>query len=189
MDIKILSSLRQGNGDAFEAVFRKYGGKVYGFILAALHDRDLAEDMTQSVFMSVWEHREDIDPQKNFQGYLFTIARNMVYRHTENMLRNQRFEEYVRKSISEKHTSAEEHVDAGLLEEQIMRLVDKLPEARRRIFVMSFKDELSNREIAEELSISTKTVETQIRRSLEFIRNNLKSCIGAIALIYMNIPK
>lgn len=188
LDIRLLRSLQQGDSRAFEAVFRRYNGRVYGFVLASLHDRDVAEDITQSVFMSVWEHRASIDPERNFQGWLFTIARNMVYRHTENLVRNHRFEEYIRRSFNEKSSATEEGIDAGMLEELIMRLVERLPEARRRIFTMSFREQLTNREIAEELAVSTKTVETQLRRSLDFLRKNLHSCIGVIALIHFNLP-
>lgn len=187
-NLKLLEALKNGDSKAFEAVFRKFNAKVYGFVMATLFDKDLAEDITQSVFLSVWEHRTNIDPGRNFQGYIFTIARNMVYRHTENIIRNRRFEEYIRKSLSEKSSATEEHIDAALLEDMIMRMIEKLPEARRRIFLMSFRDQMSNREIAEELSLSTKTVETQIRRSTEFLKKNMHSIIGAIALTYTCLP-
>lgn len=187
-DIAILNSLKLGDNKAFEMVFRKYNKRIYSFVVSTLFDKDIAEDITQSVFLSIWEHREKIDTSKNFQAYVFTIAKNMVYRHTENMLRNYRFEEYVRMYVNHNDTSQEERIDASLLEQEIMRMIEQLPEARKRIFIMSFKEELTNKEIAEQLSISPKTVDTQIRRSLDFIRKNLKSSISAIALFHIMLP-
>lgn len=187
-DTTTLNSLKLGDNKAFEAIFRKYNKRVYNFVVSTLYDKDIAEDITQSVFLSIWEHRENIDPSRNFQAYVFTIAKNMVYRHTENMLRNYRFEEYVRSHVIHNDTSHEERIDAGMLEDEIMRMIEQLPEARKRIFIMSFKEELTNKEIAEQLSISPKTVDTQIRRSLDFIRKNLKSGISAIALFHIMLP-
>ncbi|MDR1121166.1 MAG: hypothetical protein LBM08_09640, partial [Dysgonamonadaceae bacterium] len=72
IDTQMLYLLKQGNESAFEAIFRKYNAKIYHFALNTLFDKSLAEDITQNVFLSLWEHRQDIIPQKNFQAYLYT---------------------------------------------------------------------------------------------------------------------
>ncbi len=183
IDILTLTSLKQGSTKAFETIFKKCNAKVYNFVLSTLYDKNLAEDVTQAIFLSIWEHRENIDPQKNFESYLFKTARNMVYRQTEKMLLAYRYEEHIKMNISEEDFSPEENLEASSLEELIMELINKLPEARRKIFLLSLKGELSNKEIAEQLFISEKTVETQIRRSLEFVRGKLKNHITMIYLL------
>ena len=180
IDIQTLNRLKQGEEKAFETVFKKYNAKVYNFVLSTLYNKNLAEDITQAIFLSVWEHRKNIDSQKNFESYLFKISRNMVYRQTEKMLLAYRYEEHIKMNASEEDFSLEENIEANSLEELIMELINKLPEARRKIFLLSLKGELSNREIAEQLSISEKTVETQIRRSLEYVRKKLKTHITMV---------
>jgi RNA polymerase sigma-70 factor (ECF subfamily) len=174
IDIQTLHLVKHGNENAFEVIFRKYHAKIYHFVSNMLYDKTLAEDITQNVFLSVWNHREEIVPEKNFLSYIYTIAKNMVFRETEKMILSFRYEDYVHQHSSEADFSTLETIDADMLEETILQLIDQLPEARKRIFLLHFKEELSNKEIAEKLSVSVENVETQVRRSLDYIKKRLK---------------
>ena len=183
INTQTLCLLKQGNEKAFEAVFRKYHAKIYHFVVNTLFDKMLAEDITQNVFLSIWEHREDIIPEKKFSAYLYTIAKNLVFRETEKMLLSFRYENHIRQIYpDEEDFSTQETIDAHLLEETILQLIDQLPEARKRIFLLHFKEELSNREIAGKLSISVENVEMQLSRSLNYIRKHLKLSYALLAI-------
>jgi len=176
IDSKTLQRLKAGDVDAFESIFRTYNGKIYHFVMATLFDKSLAEDITQSVFLSLWEHRQEINPEKNFQAYLYTIAKNRVYRETEKKVLASSYEEHIKKlRPNDEDFSTEETIDANLLEEAILRLISKLPEARRKIFLLHFAEDLSNKEIAKRFSISEENVEMQIRRSRDYLRERLKN--------------
>jgi len=180
--------LKAGNIDAFEHIFRKYNGKVYHFVWTTLFDKSLAEDITQNVFLAIWEHRQEINPEKNFQAYLYTIAKNMVYRETEKRVLASRYEEHLKEIYpNEADISAEKNIDAHLLEETILRLINKLPEARRKIFLLHFTKDLSNKEIAKRLSISEENVEMQVRRSRDYLRKHLKEYTAFLALLFFSI--
>jgi RNA polymerase sigma-70 factor (ECF subfamily) len=182
----MLYRLKQGDESAFEVIFRRYYAKIYHFVLNTLFDKTLAEDITQNVFLSVWEHRENIIPEKNFSTYLYTIVKNRVFRETEKILLASRYKDYILQVRSEEDFSTVETIDADMLEETILQLIDQLPEVRRRIFLLHFKEELSNREIAEKLSISVENVETQVRRSLLHIRKRLNlSCLLLTMLLHI----
>ena len=179
IDSETLYRLKTSDTDAFEYIFQKYNGKVYRFVLATLYDKSLAEDITQNVFLSIWKNRQDIIPEKNFQAYLYTIAKNLVYRETEKMLLAFRYEEYIQTiRPGEEDFSTEETIDARWLEELILQLIDKLPEARRKIFLLHFSEDLSNKEIAKRLSISEENVEMQVRRSRDYLRKHLQDYIA-----------
>jgi len=184
IESEMLRRLKTNDRNAFEYIFRKYNGKIYHFAQATLYDKSLAEDITQNVFLAVWEHRKEIVPEKNFQAYLYTIARNLVYRETEKRLLAFRHKEEVNNGyFNEEDFSTEKIIDARSLEEMIFQLVDKLPEARRKIFLLHFTNDLSNKEIATRLSISEENVEMQVRRSLDYLRKQLKKHIAFVALI------
>ena len=188
IDSEMLRRLNTGDGDAFEYIFRKYNGKIYHFALATLYDKTVAEDVTQNVFLSVWEHRKNIIPEENFQAYLYTIAKNLVYRETEKMILAFRYENYINKEYTdEEDFSTEKTIDANSLEEMIFRLVDRLPQARKKIFLLRFADDLSNKEIAQRLSISEKNVEMQMRRSLNYLQQRLKKYIALTAFLSATI--
>ncbi|MDR3269527.1 MAG: hypothetical protein LBT83_10745, partial [Tannerella sp.] len=82
-DDALLTRLKQGEEAAFEAVYWKYSAWIYNFVHSLLQDKTLTEDVTQSVFLKIWEKHAEIDAAANFESWLFTIARNLVYKETE----------------------------------------------------------------------------------------------------------
>ena len=66
----LLLNLRTSDKKAFETIYKMYGPKVYNFVLSTLYDKKFAQDILQSVFLKIWEHRAFIDPDKNFAAYL-----------------------------------------------------------------------------------------------------------------------
>lgn len=172
----ILERLKRGDESAFESLFWKYNSRIYNFVLSILHDKFLAEDIAQTVFMKIWETHERIDPEQGINAYLFTIARHLVYKETERRLL---FEQIV-KEISSTSTDSDDfalqkQMNANSLRDRILQLIEELPSARKNIFRLSRLEHLTNKEIADRLSISEKTVETQVNRSLQFLREKLSS--------------
>lgn len=172
----ILERLKRGDESAFESLFWKYNSRIYNFVLSILHDKFLAEDIAQTVFMKIWETHERIDPEQGINAYLFTIARHLAYKETERRLL---FEQIV-KEISSTSTDSDDfalqkQMNANSLRDRILQLIEELPSARKNIFRLSRLEHLTNKEIADRLSISEKTVETQVNRSLQFLREKLSS--------------
>ncbi|SFL33653.1 RNA polymerase sigma-70 factor, ECF subfamily [Porphyromonadaceae bacterium KH3CP3RA] len=177
----ILRLLRQGDEKAFEYLFHHYYNQIYTFVLNTLFDKTFAEDITQSVFVSLWEKREMIDPEAKIAPLLYTIARNHVYRQTEQLLLKYKYEQSQQENMQESN-DIEEDLNNRFLENILSEFIEKLPSERRRIFLLSRKENLSNKEIASRLNISEKTVETQIRRSLIFLREKMKYYLNIVLL-------
>lgn len=185
IDKEVLSRLKAGDEAAFENLYWSYNSYVFNFISSLLYDNSLAEDLTQNVFLKIWERRENIDPEQGLDAYLFTIARNFVYKETENKLR------FICTSMTSGDVFnapdelMEERIDAASLQEYIDTLVEQLPPSRREIFLLSRRQHLSNKEIALRLSISEKTVENQITNTLHFLREKLSEDSGLAVLILL----
>lgn len=171
IDKATLLLLKQGNMEAFETIYWKYGAWVYNFIHSLLHDKLLAEDLTQTVFLKLWERRAAIDADKKLDPYLFTIARHLVYKETESRLTKESYLNDFQYTDKDERTEAKIETDS--LQEYINSIVEQLPPERRRIYKLSRIEHLSNKEIASHLSISEKTVETQIYRALRFLKKKL----------------
>lgn len=168
-----LKRLQEGDETAFDSIYWKYNSHVFNFINSLLYDRILSEDITQNVFMKIWERRESIDLNKGFDAYLFTIARHLVYKETENRLLSEAAVSALSQQQTETDFLTEEKIDAESLRSYIDNLIEQLPLSRKKIFQLSRRDHLSNKEIAARLSISEKTVETQLYRSLCFLKQKL----------------
>lgn len=187
IDSDVLLRLKRGDEKAFEVVYWKYSSWVFNFIHSLLYDKSLAEDLTQTVFLKIWEKRVNIDPELGFDSYLFAIARNLVYKETENRLQSEQIHLTLKDRHLETESLMEENIDADSLKEYIDTLVEQLPPARKDIFHLSRRHHLSNKEIAARLSISEKTVETQLYRALRFIKQKLSEDTNLAILLLLII--
>ena len=182
---QVLQRLKNGDEGAFDTVFWSYNSHVFHFIDSLLYDKTLAEDFTQNVFLKIWERRESINPEDSFESYLFTIARNMVYKESEKRLLSERFLEYIGNQ-QDFDGQLEAKIDAESLREYVDELVEQMPPSRRNIYYLSRKQHLTNKEIAKQLSISEKTVETQLYRALQYLRVKLADEITVLALLFIS---
>lgn len=180
--------LREGDRNAFEVVYRAYNARVYNFVLSMVGDAGVAKDITQDIFLKIWEKRLNIDAEDNFEGYIFKVSRNMVFHYVRRELL---FRNYVDKlsgdEASEASVETDEELDRLFLEEYILKLLEELPPARRNVFMLYWKSGLNYREIAERLGISEKTVATQVHRSLDFLRDKLGLIAFSVFLFLRNL--
>lgn len=181
--------LRLSNDDekAFEFIYWKYNAHVYNFANSLLYSTKIAQDITQNVFLKIWEKRHEINPEQNFNAYLFTIARNMVYKETEQKLLAEQSLRQLQEEEDVLDMSTIQTLDYHFTEELCRSLVEELPPARREIFKLSRFERLSNKEIALRLSISERTVETQLYRATRFLKRKLLSDEGLGLLILLFI--
>ena len=173
---KALKRLNKSDPKAFEYLFHTYYDQVHGFVTSTLFDKTFAEDITQSVFVTLWEQRKNLDTNKNICSFLYTIARNKVYRQTERLILQKKHQEYVGENNID-YLDIEDEVNNIFLQKIISDLIEELPSARKEIFKMSRQKEMNNKEIASQLYISEKTVETQIRRSVLFLKKRIQHYI------------
>lgn len=188
-DEKDLELLQKGSPEAFERLFHLYGGKLYNFILKlSSGNKYLAEEMVQRTFIKVWETRNFINPNKSFISYLCTIAKNMLINEYERQTVEYIYKGYILKSCTEGENNLDGIVDKNILEEYIDSLIEKLPPARKQIFVLSRKEMLSNKEIAEKLQISESTIQTQLSKATSFMKKHLaKYCDQILSILFANL--
>ena len=74
----LVARAKQGDGEAFAQLYRRYLDEVYGFVAARLSDRQAAEDATQTIFFRAMQSLETCRDDTAFPGWLFAIARNVV---------------------------------------------------------------------------------------------------------------
>ena len=188
IDDGVLRRLKAGDETAFELLYWRYNSYVYNFILSLLHDTTIAEDLTQNVFLKIWEKHACIDPEQGLDAYLFTIARHFVYKETEARLKLIFASSSTTELFDCPDRLTEETLEAESLQDYIESLIDQLPSSRKEIFRLSRRQHLTNKEIAQRLSISEKTVENQITNALHFLKGKLsEDCnLAVLLLLFVN---
>ena len=174
-DIELVLKLQKGDVEAFDLVYEKYAGKLYGFTLKYLKSTDETEELVQSVFLKVWENYKTLRKESSFKSYLFTIAYNEI---CNIFRRRSHLQKFIGEQINENSQTSnetEELIDYNSIRETVDQIIAKLPERQRTIFLKSRQEGKSNRDIAIEMGLSSGTVDNYISESLKFIRSNLQN--------------
>ena len=172
---KELTALKNGSYQAFEAIYKRYAGKLYNFIMTLSHgDCYMAEEIVQSVFIKLWEVHREIDPEKSILSFLSVIAKNMLINKYQRQTMEYLYQEFVQNEEPACDTIMEKEIDAKWLEQFIDELIEQLPPSRKRIFILSRKKYLSTKQIAKIMQISVSTVETQLWLAVKFIRKHFE---------------
>jgi RNA polymerase sigma-70 factor (ECF subfamily) len=173
-----LLALKGGCSKAFEALYNRYAGKLYHFMMKLTNgDSWMAEEMVQTAFVKLWEVREQIRPEEPVISFLATIAKNNLLNHYKRQTVELFYRKMMEENLTECDDSPMEELEEIWLERYVDDLTEQLPQQRKKIFRMSHREHLLNREIADKLGVSVSTVQTQISLARKFMKK-------AIPLLY-----
>jgi RNA polymerase sigma-70 factor, ECF subfamily len=171
----LILGLKEGNIPAFEKIFSLYHKRIYNFCLHLYQSSDDAQETVQRVFVALWEQRVQVDENKSLVSYLYTIARYMAYQEfRQQVYKKAAFDHFILNSIDLNESTKDEVLYNELLS-FLESVIERLPERQREIFKLSRFSSLTYRQIADQLNITENTVDTQIRRALEFVRDKYKT--------------
>lgn len=169
-DSQLAHGIRKGNATAFDELFRKYYSLLCDSVLRIVKSHDAAEDIVQEVFARLWIDRAEWYPDISVRGYLHKAVRNTALNYMKHL--------HVVTNWSESQPEtfggdvAEEVANRELLT-TLQQAIQLLPEGSRTIFLLNREEGLTYAEIANVLSISPKTVETQMGRALKALRKHV----------------
>ena len=179
-----IERIRSGSIAAFEALFNEYYRQVRSFALGFLKDELEAEDAAQLVFTKLWLSRSRLTFEKSLSSYIFTITRNVV----NDMFRDKHHFSNFYCNIIQQDRKESYEIDSDYDIKDIRTILDdtiaSMPDQRRRIFIMSRRQFMTNDEIAEKLGISKRTVEKHISLALSELRSRLGEFLACMAVIF-----
>lgn len=183
---RLLTELKNGSFHAFERLYNMYSGKLYNFIMRiSSGNQYMAEEVVQSAFIRVWEVRERVEPESSFISFLCTIAKNLLMNMYQRQTVEYVYNEYLKNTGVDRDSQTEESIDLRFLNEYIDSLVEELPAQRKKIFILSKRQNYTNKEIAEMMGISESTVATQLSLAVKFMREQLmKHYDKIVALLF-----
>lgn len=182
-DSELLKKLHNGDIEAFDQVFKKYGDRLFGFALSYLKSKEETEELVQDVFLKIWENRKNLKKESSLKSYLFTIAYHDMCQIFRKKQIHERFLEE-RSGKTDSTINPEEQLEYKATLEQVEKLIEKLPEKQRLIFIKSRKEGKSTKEIAEEMNLAPGTVDNQISLALKFLREKLSGNSLAFLLFF-----
>lgn len=167
----------EGNHDAFAQLYDMYAERLYYFALRFMISKEDAENVTQDVFVKLWETRERIDVNLSFSSYLFTIAKNTIFNIHRKRVNELAYLSHLGTFLESNQVKLENEIIYRDIYDKVEKLIAELPPQRKKVFEMSRKQGLSHKEISAELNISEKTIETHIRLALKTLREGVEDSI------------
>lgn len=173
-DKQLIKKLKEGDRAAFDALFYAFEPTLYSYAMKLTFDVEDAKEVVQEVFLKVWERRQWIDPQYNFDSFLFSIAKNLVYNKARHRAYGFAYKEYVTLHGSQTENVTENTVRFNELANLIQATCRQLPPVRREVFTLSRIEGLSHSEIAEKLNTSTSNIKNHIHKALRFLKEQIQ---------------
>jgi|SRR6185437_7234414 len=181
----ILSELSVGKEDAFEKLYNHYVHELKGFVIKFVKSSTLAEDLTQEVFIKIWENRDQLAKVKSFRAYLTVIARN----HVLNFLKSAPRNDLVLKEIVGSYIvpQAENEIISKEYKQWLQKVLDSMSPQMRSVFKLCREQNKSYDEVADLLQISRNTVKKHMVRSMRVIKGRLDQDLGMSLCLFLLI--
>jgi len=172
---ELLTKLQSGDVVAFDKLYAAYSPLITTHLIHLLKSGELAQEVLQDTFVSVWENRKNIDTEKSFNSYLYKIATNKSY----DLFRRAAYEKEVRSAMLPKIERGYDHIENYINRKENKRLLDslleKMPPKQREVFTLFKIDGYSYEQISKKLNISRNTINTHINRGNQFLKQQLKN--------------
>jgi len=158
---------------SFLSHYNTYFEKIYRYIFFRVgKDQQLAEDLTSEIMLKAYEHFEDYDEERKFSVWIYRIAHNHLVDYYKKVKAKQVPLDDVENILHKEH-NLDTMVDTAIETEKVEEVLDQLPDQQREIMVLKFMNDLSNKEIADILSMTEAHVRVLQHRALGFLRTRL----------------
>ncbi len=171
-----LYNLKLGDRKAFRSLYERHHRKVYGYSLRICGNYPIAEEITQDVFVRLWQKRASIIPSDSISPLLFKITKDLVWNYLRT---NSRIKDQSRQFTERTLSSIKPTIETELLLEEYLTITDqavrKLPPKRRTAFNLHYREGLDNRRIAQQMKISESTVRVHLSKASKFLRDFMRT--------------
>ena len=188
-DGPLIVKLKNGDSSSFEVIYKSHYRRIFHFALQYLHDEEVCSNIIQDVFSSLWDNKEKLLTETNLNAWLFTVTKNRCLKY----IRDLKSEERHLGNLAEQRMSlihdALNSLDTSPMafqeiEKIVQQTLDSLTPQCRRAFEMSRFEGKKYTEIADEMQIAQKTVETHISNALKIFRTTLKDYLPLVIFLF-----
>lgn len=174
-DERLIELLSQSNAKAFDEIYRRYWVVVFRYAVCKVATQEIAEDLCQDVFVSLWQRRNVVVIQ-NLEAYLVQATKYGVLNHIRLKMKSQKYFDLA-DTTQTSDNDTENSINLNGLMVAWEKAISKLPDKTQQVFRLSKFNHFSNKEIAKQLDLTEKTVEYHITKSYKILRLQLKDFI------------
>lgn len=172
-DAELMELLKQSNHKAYTTIYNRYKGVLYVHAYKRLGDREEAQDVIQELFTVLWNNRSEIQINTGLSGYLYSAVRNRIIKIISHKQVESSYIGFVKEYFQGSNSITDHLIREKMLSAIIENEIEQLPKKMREIFLMSRKEHLSHKQIADILELSETTVKKQVNNALKILRSRL----------------
>lgn len=165
--------LRTGNTEAYGYFYDKYVKKVYSFVLFKVSDKEVAEDLTQDIFLKTWQHIVDKKELKSFQAFVFRVARNSIIDHYRASGKKTIDIDNI-PEIEDINTNISESLDKSIDITKLLHNIYKLKSEYQEVLLLHYVQDLSIDDIAEILEKKRNNIRVIIHRAINKLKEKME---------------
>ncbi|GGA86333.1 DNA-directed RNA polymerase sigma-70 factor [Flavobacterium palustre] len=183
-DVELVERLQNNEEGALTIIYKEYWEIMFLAAYNLVKDRSVCEDIVQEVFISLWQRRDKIQIKVSLKSYLYTSTVYKVYDHfnkNKKMAKDELFDNFENKIETSNPETKLMHQE---LISYLDTIVDSLPDKCKEVYKLSRENMLSNKEIAEQLNISQRTVEGHISKALKILKESLGVAVSIEFIIF-----
>lgn len=169
----LIESIQNGNERAFEYLFKEYYLPLTRFAWRYVKCKAIAEELVQELFTILWEKREDWNTVGSIRSYLYKSVRNLALNHLKHQDVKDHFDPLWMDKKENPKIKFQDDYREQQIKDAIAKAIEELPERGKMTYKLHRYDGLTYGEIAEVMEVSVKTVESQMSRSLNTLRDRL----------------
>lgn len=169
-DSELIVLWKNGEDHAFEILYKRYAVQLLAVALNKTSNRDVAEEIIQEAFLSLFLKKQTADAINNLSAFLYTTVKHKIIDHYRREKSLKRFHEHNQHHLSDTDNSTTQAIELREMEAHIAVQVDGLPNKCKNVFVLSRTHHMTNKQIARQLEISENTVEQHMRKAIRLLR-------------------
>lgn len=185
----LIQQLKDGNEKVFEQIVKSYWPRLYAFANIYVINKEAAKEIVQDTFLVLWSQRKYLEDNTCLITYLMVIGRNKCLNYLKSLQLHtipiddlNEYTVYQRSNVYVLEDDSLEILITKELAQAIATSLEKLPAQTKEIFMLSLYNGLKNKEIADQLGISTKSVEYHIKNALKQLKSDLIKDYFTIAI-------
>lgn len=166
-----ITEIKKSDQLAFQAVYDQYHAKLFHYFLKRTRAKEVAKDLTQQSFIKLWRSRHTLSEVYTLDSQLFTIANSIYIDHLRRQAVERKYQHHLEDDLDEQ-SSLIYHTYTDYESADYLDVVsENLPPIRKNVFMLKIAKGYSNKEIADQLSVSIKTVEDHYSKALKHVRS------------------
>jgi RNA polymerase sigma-70 factor (ECF subfamily) len=186
-EIRLIQALKAGSHKAFDGIYEMYAKRLYAYSLQFTKSSEDAEEIVQDVFVKLWTNREKIKQEDTLRSLLFIMTKRHLINAFHSKINEPVYEDFVDYKNELFVSDTGQNLEYEEFVQKLEKAIQQLPSTQQKVVNLSKIDQLSNKEIAERLSLSEQTIKNQLSIALKELRKTLVCSIWILySLLFIN---